>query len=83
MPFPAPWNYPPLSLLEDRAGGKADRGDTKTNAAIIERTLDSFGIGARVAEVNKLRIMIWPQRVIIALLKVPEIANYLGISDEF
>lgn len=46
------WNYPSLSLLEDRSGGKADRGDTKTNAAIIERTLDSFGIGARVVEVN-------------------------------
>lgn len=46
------WNYPPLSLLEEKAGGKADRGDTKTNAAIIERTLDSFGIGARVSEVN-------------------------------
>lgn len=46
------WNYPPLSLLSDSLGGKADRGDVKTNAAIIERTFDSFGISARVVEVN-------------------------------
>jgi len=46
------WNYPPLSLLSDVAGGKADRGDVKANAAIIEKTFDSFGISARVVEVN-------------------------------
>ncbi len=46
------WNYPPLSLLSDSMGGKADRGDVKTNAATIERTFDSFGISARVKEVN-------------------------------
>lgn len=46
------WEYPPLSLLSDATGGKADRGDIKQNAAIIEKTLESFGITARVAEVN-------------------------------
>jgi DNA segregation ATPase FtsK/SpoIIIE, S-DNA-T family len=46
------WRYPPLSLLSDKAGAPADRGDVKKNAAIIERTLESFGIQARVAEVN-------------------------------
>lgn len=46
------WHYPPLSLLSAGAGGKADRGDIKQNAAIIERTLESFGITARVVEVN-------------------------------
>lgn len=46
------WQYPPLSLLSDRAGSPADRGDVKKNAALIERTLDSFGVQARVAEVN-------------------------------
>lgn len=46
------WNYPPLSLLAESLGGKADRGDVKTNAATIERTFDSFGISARVVEVN-------------------------------
>ena len=46
------WQYPPLSLLSDNQGGKADRGDVKTNASTIERTFDSFGISARVVEVN-------------------------------
>ncbi len=46
------WRYPPVSLLSDAPGGKADRGDIKQNAAVIERTLESFGITARVVEVN-------------------------------
>jgi DNA segregation ATPase FtsK/SpoIIIE, S-DNA-T family len=46
------WEYPPLSLLSDKSGGEANRGDVKQNAQIIERTLASFGIKARVAEVN-------------------------------
>lgn len=46
------WEYPPMSLLSDKAGGEANRGDVKQNAQIIERTLASFGIKARVAEVN-------------------------------
>jgi S-DNA-T family DNA segregation ATPase FtsK/SpoIIIE len=46
------WKYPPLSLLSPDKGSKADRGDIKENAAIIESTLESFGIRAKVAEVN-------------------------------
>lgn len=46
------WKYPPISLLSDTETGKADRGDIKGNAATIERTLESFGITARVVEVN-------------------------------
>ncbi|MEK7129394.1 MAG: DNA translocase FtsK, partial [Patescibacteria group bacterium] len=46
------WEYPPLSLLSEGSGQKADRGDMKRNADIIEKTLDSFGIDAHVAEVN-------------------------------
>lgn len=46
------WKYPPLSLLADKGGAPADRGDVKKNAAIIEKTLESFGIQARVSEVN-------------------------------
>lgn len=46
------WKYPNLSLLTDTETGKADRGDIKNNAAIIEQTLESFGITARVVEVN-------------------------------
>ena len=46
------WKYPPLKILSDSVSGKADRGDIKGNAAIIEQTLESFGITARVVEVN-------------------------------
>jgi len=46
------WHYPPLSLLSDESSDKADRGDVKQNAQIIENTLDSFGIKAKVKEVN-------------------------------
>lgn len=46
------WKYPPLSLLTNTDSGHADRGDIKGNAAVIEQTLESFGITARVVEVN-------------------------------
>lgn len=46
------WKYPPLSLLSDKNGASADRGDVKKSAATIEKTLESFGISAKVAEVN-------------------------------
>ncbi|NCN82682.1 MAG: DNA translocase FtsK [Candidatus Pacebacteria bacterium] len=46
------WEYPPLSLLNESEGGEADRGDVRKNAATIEATLDSFGIKAKVSEVN-------------------------------
>lgn len=46
------WEYPPLSLLAQQGGQKADRGDMKHNATTIENTLESFGITARVVEVN-------------------------------
>lgn len=46
------WKYPSLDLLTDVETGKADRGDIKGNAAVIEKTLESFGITARVVEVN-------------------------------
>jgi S-DNA-T family DNA segregation ATPase FtsK/SpoIIIE len=46
------WEYPPQTLLSETLGTKANRGDVKQNAAIIEKTLDNFGIQARVVEVN-------------------------------
>ena len=46
------WKHPPLNILSETQTGKADRGDIKGNAAIIEQTLESFGITARVVEVN-------------------------------
>jgi len=46
------WEYPPLSLLSNGSETSADRGDIKANAALIERTLASFGIKAKVVEIN-------------------------------
>ena len=46
------WKYPDINILSDTETGKADRGDIKENAANIEQTLESFGITARVVEVN-------------------------------
>ncbi len=47
------WQYPSLNLLDASDGGEADRGDISANAQIIENTLDSFGIKARVVEINR------------------------------
>ncbi|VVA44085.1 DNA translocase FtsK [Candidatus Roizmanbacteria bacterium] len=47
------WIYPPLSLLADVSQKEADRGDVNYNASVIEKTLESFGIRARVAEINR------------------------------
>lgn len=46
------WQYPPLSLLSDSRGAQANRGNLKQNAHTIEKTLESFGITAKVVEVN-------------------------------
>lgn len=46
------WEYPPINIFDNTPGAKADRGDVGKNASTIEQTLDSFGITARVAEVN-------------------------------
>ena len=39
-------------LLSNESTQKADRGDVKKIAGKIEETLESFGIGAKVVEVN-------------------------------
>lgn len=44
------WQYPSLSLLTDSIGNKADLGNPKENANIIEQSLESFGIKARVVD---------------------------------
>jgi S-DNA-T family DNA segregation ATPase FtsK/SpoIIIE len=46
------WKYPSIDLLTANDAGHADRGDIRGNAAIIEKTLESFGIDAKVVEVN-------------------------------
>lgn len=47
------WTPPPLSILSSGIGNRADRGDVKSNAQIIEDVFDSFGIKATVAEINR------------------------------
>jgi len=49
---PGIWEYPSLSLLSEDPGKKAERGDINKIASVIEKTLQSFGVEARVAEVN-------------------------------
>ncbi len=46
------WEYPEVGILSDGPGEKADRGDVRKNADVIEKTLDSFGVQADVVEVN-------------------------------
>lgn len=79
------WEYPPLSLLLDAPGKKADRGDINKVAAIIERTLQSFGIEARVAEVN-LGPAVTQYALEIALgtkvSKITALANDLALATE-
>jgi DNA segregation ATPase FtsK/SpoIIIE, S-DNA-T family len=46
------WEYPSPSLLSEDPGMKADRGDVKKTADIIEKTLRSFGVDTKVVEAN-------------------------------
>jgi len=46
------WEYPPLSLLSVYKEQKKDSGDVKRTAQKIEDTLKSFGIKAKVVEIN-------------------------------
>ena len=69
------WKYPPLSLLSDKVGSPAERGDVKKSASIIEKTLDSFGVQARVAEVNGGPAVTQYALEISAGTKISKIAN--------
>src|SRR3990167_6759541 len=69
------WKYPPLSLLSDKVGSPAERGDVKKSADIIEKTLDSFGIQANVAEVNGGPAVTQYALEISAGTKIAKIAN--------
>jgi len=46
------WEYPPLTLLNNKPGKEAERGNINKNADIITSTLNSFGVIAQVKEVN-------------------------------
>jgi S-DNA-T family DNA segregation ATPase FtsK/SpoIIIE len=45
------WKYPPTSLLSPVIKKKKGDGDVKKNADIIEQTLQSFGVKAKVVDV--------------------------------
>ncbi|WP_306489171.1 DNA translocase FtsK [Anaerococcus octavius] len=47
------YNYPPIDLLEDRSdAGSIDEGEIKEKAVAIEETLESFGIEAKVVQID-------------------------------
>jgi len=79
------WEYPSLSLLAENSGKKAERGDINKTASIIEKTLQSFGIEARVAEVN-LGPAVTQYALEIALgtkvSKITSLANDLALATE-
>ncbi len=47
----AQYATPPLELLETDKG-KASAGDTVTNSTIIKKTLENFGLGVEMSEIN-------------------------------
>jgi len=79
------WEYPPLTLLSDTSTNKADRGDIKKVASVIEKTLQSFGIGAKVVEVN-LGPAVTQYALEIALgtkvSKITSLSNDLALATE-
>ncbi len=79
------WEYPPLALLSDQADKKAERGDVKATASTIEKTLQSFGIKARVVEIN-LGPSVTQYAIEIALgtklSKITGLANDLALATE-
>ncbi len=79
------WEYPALTLLSEMPGQKADRGDVKKVASIIEKTLQSFGVEARVAEIN-LGPAVTQYALEIALgtkvSKITALANDLALATE-
>ena len=47
------YNYPSVDLLEDRSnGGSIDENEIKNKARAIEETLESFGIGSKVVQID-------------------------------
>jgi S-DNA-T family DNA segregation ATPase FtsK/SpoIIIE len=79
------WEYPSLSLLNESPGAKAERGDINKIARKIEETLQSFGVDARVAEVN-LGPAVTQYALELALgtkvSKITALANDLALATE-
>jgi S-DNA-T family DNA segregation ATPase FtsK/SpoIIIE len=45
------WKFPAIDLLED-SNNKVDSGNIETNVAVIQKTLNDFGIDVEMGEVN-------------------------------
>ena len=79
------WEYPPLDLLSEDEGHKADRGDVNGTASTIEKTLQSFGITAKVVEGN-LGPAVTQYALEIALgtkvSKITSLANDLALNTQ-
>jgi DNA segregation ATPase FtsK/SpoIIIE, S-DNA-T family len=79
------WEYPPPSLLSERMDKKADRGDIKKIAYTIEKTLESFGVKAKVVEIN-IGPSVTQYALEIALgtklSKITSLANDLALATE-
>lgn len=79
------WEYPPISLLAEQQDKKAERGDVKKIAGKIEETLRSFGIQARVSEIN-LGPSVTQYAIEIALgtklSKITGLSNDLALNTE-
>lgn len=78
------WEYPPVSLISDHHS-KAERGDVKKIAGTIEKTLQSFGVQSRVAEIN-VGPSVTQYAIEIALgtklSKITALANDLALATE-
>lgn len=79
------WESPPHSLLTQAPEKRRDSGDVKKIAAVIEDTLQNFGIKAQVVEINvgpsvtQYAIKIPPGT---RLTKITTLANDLALSTE-
>ncbi len=79
------WESPPHSLLTQAPEKKRDTGDVKKIAAVIEDTLQNFGVKAQVVEINvgpsvtQYAIKIPPGT---RLTKITTLANDLALATE-
>jgi len=79
------WEYPPLDLLSENEGQKADRGDVKKIAQLIQDTLKSFGILAQIVEVNQgPAVTQYAAQIALGtkVSKITSLANDLALATE-
>lgn len=76
------WKLPSIDLLDEKTG-KADAGNPKQNAEIIEQTLASFGIKVKMEEINigptVTQYTLRPESNV-KLSKITELSNNLELN---